>query len=336
MNKPILAALAAACVVFAGPASAADKPTTLRYTSNAPAKSPWAEQINQFAADVAQESQGSIKIEPFFGGQLGNEQDTVQQVARGRIDMGAFATGAVALLVPEMQVSIIPFLYDSPAQSDCVMDNHLRKAFGELLDKKGVKLVSVGEVGQIDLIGKRPFATPKDVAGIKAVSYTKNQSIMWSTLGANSSFVGVPDWSSALQTGLVDTTGSPMALYVPSGLNKVAPVLSVVNMWNTQAIWLVNKGVYERLSKDQQGALDRALAKQPSAAQRAKIRGLEEFLRQAHVKGGGQIVVPTAEQRAQWSTAVSKAWPEMVKAMGGEAQRRFDLALAGKKACPAK
>ncbi|MCP5265742.1 MAG: TRAP transporter substrate-binding protein [Burkholderiaceae bacterium] len=336
MLKSLLTAFAAASIAVAGTASAADKPVTLRYTSNGPAKSPWADQIRQFVADADAESKGSIKVEPFFGGQLGNEQDTVQQVARGRIDIGAFSTGAVSLLLPELQVAIIPFLFDSPAQSDCVMDNHLRKVFAELLEKKGVKLLSIGEVGQIDLIGKRAFVTPKDVAGIKAVSYTKNQKIMWATLGANSSFVGVPDWSSALQTGLVDTTGSPMALYVPSGLNKVAPVLSVVNMWNTQALVIINKRTFERLSKTQQDAILSAYAKQPSSMQRAKIRGLEEFLRQAHKKGGGQIVVPTAEQRAEWAAAVSKSWPEMVKAMGGEAQRLFDIAIAGKKECPVK
>lgn len=336
MFKKKLTTLAlSACVAFAGAASAADKPVSLRFTSNGPAASPWAQQINQFAADVAAESKGSIKIEPFFGGQLGNEQDTVQQVARGRIDMGAFATGAVALLVPELQVGIIPFLFDSPAQSDCVIDTHMRPVYAELLEKKGVKLVSIGEVGQIDLVGKRPFITPKDVEGIKAVSYTKNQSIMWEALGANSSFVGVPDWSAALQTGLVDTTGSPMALYVPSGLNKVAPVLSVVNLWNTQAIWLINKRAFDGLSKDQQAAMQRALDKQPSSAQRAKIRGLEEALRQAHKKGGGEIVVPTAEQRAQWAAVVSKAWPQMVEAAGGESKRLFDAAIAGKKTCPA-
>ncbi len=325
----------AACVVLTATAVAADKPVTLRFTSNAPAKSPWAEQITQFAKDVAEESGGSITIEPFFAGQLGNEQDTVQQVARGRIDMGAFSTGSVSLLVPELQVSIIPFLYDSAAQSDCVMDNHLRPAFADLLGQKGLRLLSVGEVGQIDLVGKRPFVTPEDISGIKAVGYTKNQSIMWESLSASSSFVGVPDWSSALQTGLVDVTGSPMALYVPSGLNKVAPVLSVVNLWNTQALWVMGERIHSRLSADQQAALQRALDKQPSSAQRAKIRGLEETLRQAHVKGGGTIAKASAEQRAALVDAVSKSWPAMVEAAGGEAQRLFDLAIEGKKNCPA-
>ncbi|MEZ5659322.1 MAG: TRAP transporter substrate-binding protein DctP, partial [Burkholderiaceae bacterium] len=269
MIRSLKTLVAAACVALTGASFAADKPVSLRYTSNGPAKSPWAEQINQFAADAAAESGGTVKIEPFFGGQLGNEQDTIQQIARGRIDMGGFSTGSVSLLVPELQVSIIPFLYDSPKQSDCVMDNHLRPLFAELLAKKGLQLLSVGEVGQIDLIGKRPFVTPDDVKGIKAVGYTKNQSIMWEALGASSSFVGVPDWSSALQTGLVDTSGSPMALYVPSGLNKVAPVLSVVNMWNTQALVVMNKRIYDGLPESQRSAIDRAYAKQPSPMQRA-------------------------------------------------------------------
>ena len=98
-------ALAAACLCALGaaalPAAAQPKPLTLRYTTGAPAKTPWVMQLERFAKDVEEESKGSIKIDQFIAAQLGNEQDTAQQVARGRIDMGGFSSGAVALLVPD-------------------------------------------------------------------------------------------------------------------------------------------------------------------------------------------------------------------------------------------
>ena len=52
-------------------------------------------QLQRFEKDVDEESKSSLKIASFIAAQLGNEQDTMQQVARGRIDMGGFSNGAV-------------------------------------------------------------------------------------------------------------------------------------------------------------------------------------------------------------------------------------------------
>src|SRR5262245_44560235 len=85
---------------------------TFRYTTGAPAKTPWVMQLDRFVKDVDEESKGAIKVDPFIAAQLGNEQDTIQQIARGRIDMGGFSTGAVALVLPELAVLSMPFLLD--------------------------------------------------------------------------------------------------------------------------------------------------------------------------------------------------------------------------------
>lgn len=335
----LAAAFAATLLATAGlglsapPALAQDKPVSLRLTSNGPPKSPWAVQIERLAARMAEESKGTVKIEPFFGGQLGNEQDTIQQIARGRIDMGVFAIGAVSLLAPELQLPILPFYFASVAEQDCVLDRHLARPIDELLAAKGVKLLGFGEVGGIDLVGKRAFANVQDAKGIKAVSYSKNQAMMWSVLGANSTFIGVPEWSSSLQSGLVDAVGAPVSLYVPGGLNKVAPVLTRLQMWNTPALTVINKAVYDRLSAEQRAAFQRTMEVESATRWREEIRGLEDKLRAAHVAGGGQIVEASPAQRDAWRAAVAPAWPEMVKSMGGQAESLFRTIDAARASC---
>ena len=91
------------------------KPLELRYTTGAPAKTPWVMQLERFAKDVEEESKGGLKIEQFIAAQLGNEQDTAQQIARGRIDMGGFSNGAVALLTPEISLLGLPFYFKDVA-----------------------------------------------------------------------------------------------------------------------------------------------------------------------------------------------------------------------------
>lgn len=325
--------LGAAAATAPTTAAAQDRPVTLRLTSNSPPKAPWAMQIERIIAKIAEETKGTVKVEAFYGGQLGNEQDTLQQVARGRIDMGLFAIGAAALVVPEVQLSILPFYFSSFAEQDCMLDRHLYKPFDAAFAAKGVKLLGLADVGTIDVIGKRPYPNPADVRGLKAITYTKNQAIMWSALGVNGTFVGVPEWSSSLQSGLVDIGGSPMALYVPSGLNKVAPVLTQVNMWNAPGVILMNKGVWDRLSAEQRAAVERAMAAEPASKLRAEIRGFDAKLREMHKAGGGQVVEVSAEQRAAWRNAVAPAWPEMVKGIGGDAEPLFRSMEAARAAC---
>ena len=80
-------------------------------------------QVERFAADVTEASKGTIKINAFLGAQLGSEQDTIQQVARGRIDMGGFSLTAGSLIVPELSILSIPFLFKDAKEQDCVLDS---------------------------------------------------------------------------------------------------------------------------------------------------------------------------------------------------------------------
>jgi hypothetical protein len=52
-----------------------------------------------------------------------------------------------------------------------------------------------------------------------------------------------------------------------------------------------------------------------------------------HVKAGGTIVQTTPEQREQWRKILQPVWPAMVKDVGGDAEKIFQLMESGKKAC---
>ena len=216
----LLTAVAAACLCgVTGLAVAQDKkPVELRYTSGAPPSgNPWATQINRMAKDVEEESKGEFKLQPFFASSLGSEQDTVQQVARGRIDMGG-SSGSAALLVPEIGLLVMPFYFKNTVEMDCVLDNHMTPMVTDLFAKKGVQFLGWAEVGTIDYFGKKAYTSPKDMNGVKAIGYANKTSAMSNAaLGANAIPLGLPEWIPALQTGLAEVVASPITLALPSG-----------------------------------------------------------------------------------------------------------------------
>jgi len=337
LTGAIAVAGAVVTLAFAGSAVAQTKPTELRYTTGAPEKTPWVTpQLRRFEKDVEEESGGKIKISSFINAQLGNEQDTVQQVARGRIDMGGFSNGAVALIAPELALLGLPFYFKSLAEQDCTVDA-MTKPVSDLLAKKGIKFLGWTEVGTGDIVGKKPYLVPADVKGLKAASAAnKVSATMWATLGANPTPIGITEIASAFQTGLTDVNATVVTFYLPSGLAKVAPVLSRVELADAPGIILINKAVYDKLPADQRAALDKAVGRRSADQLRKEIRGFEEVLRGMHVKAGGTIATPTPEQRAEWAKVLQPVWPKMVQDVGGDAQNFFKQMEAAKASCAKK
>jgi TRAP-type transport system periplasmic protein len=311
------------------------KPIELRYTSGAPPKgNPWAMQIERYAKAVDEESKGEIKIQPFLASQLGSEQDTVQQVARGRIDMGAFSAGSAALVLPEMGLLVMPFYFRNTAEFDCVIDNHMVKPVTDGYAKKGVQFLGWSEVGSIDLFGKKPFMAPADLKGVKAAIYAnKSQALFFSSMGASVNPLGLPEWIPAFQTGMVDVVLTTITFGLPSGMTKVAPVASRVKAYDSPAPLLMNKAVYDRLSKPHQDALLRVGQRYPSPMLRTEVRGFEETLYGMMKQGGGQVVDATQEQRDAWRKSMEPVYPQIVKETGGDAAAFYAAMEAGRKAC---
>ena len=331
----VATALSGLAITSGAPLAQEKKPVELRYSSGAPpAGNPWVTQINRFAKDVEEESRNGLKIQPFFASQLGSEQDTVQQVARGRIDIGGYSTGSSALLVPEVGLLIMPFYFMTNAELDCVLDNHLTRTVTDLFAKRGVQFLGWTEVGTIHLVGKKPFLSPKDLQGVKAASYAnKTQALFFTSLGANPNPLGLPELIPAFQTGLAEVTLLPITYALPSGVTKVAPVISRVAAYDAPGLTLMNKGIYDKLSKDHQAALLRAVERNPAAKMRAEVRGFEAVLVGMHEKAGGQAPTIDGAQRDAWRRAMEPVYPQIVKETGGASESFFAAMEAGRKAC---
>ena len=315
-------------------AAAAAQTVELKFASSAPPTSPWAKQIDRTAAGVLEESKGALKITPFYNSQLGSENDAIAQISRGRLEMGSFTLSALALQVPEVALLQLPLYFATTAQRDCVLDDHVLKYTHDALDKKNLKFIGWGEVGPVHLPGKKAYLSPADVRGIKVGVVTNRQNNeFWKAMGANPVPTAVAEVSSSMQTGLIDTYPTPYAFYIPSGLNKIAPFMVKLPLWDAAGVTVVNKGIYDKLSAEAKAALERDRVKHPSSMLRAEIRGVDTALTGVHKQAGGTVVETTPEQRDEWRKALGSFWTTMAKDLGSDGEKFFALMEAGKKAC---
>jgi TRAP-type C4-dicarboxylate transport system substrate-binding protein len=197
-----------------------------------------------------------------------------------------------------------------------------------------VQFVGWTSVGSIDLFGKKPFMAPPELKGAKAAIYAnKTQALFFSSLGASINPLGLPEWIPAFQTGMADVVLTTITYGLPSGLTKVAPVVSRVNAYDSPGLTLMNKGVWDKLSKPHQEALQRASGRYPSSRYREEIRGFENTLFGMLKQGGGQVIDATQEQRDAWRKAMEPIYPQIVKETGGDAAAFYAAMETGRKAC---
>ena len=336
VRQTFITATAAIVAALAAASSVAQeaKPVELRYAAGAPQRSVWGMQVERFVKAVEEESGGSVKIQPFLGAQLGSDVELIQQVARGRLDMAGVPVPFASLLAPELQLVSLPTYYRSAEELDCVMDGGLMADIEQRMAGKGLKVISWGESGTLDFVGKRAYASPADLAGTKAAATGSRMGVlMWEALKANPTTMQAPDTTAAFQTGLIDVSATVPVYYVASGMNKVAPVMTRVDLFFVPSFNLMNRASWDRLSPQQQAAIERARKRTGVVQQRREVREFQAQMRQAHVKAGGQLVETQAAERDAFRRVMEPVWPNMVAAAGPNGQSFFALMDAGRKAC---
>jgi TRAP-type C4-dicarboxylate transport system substrate-binding protein len=186
----------------------------------------------------------------------------------------------------------------------------------------------------VHLPGKKAYLAPADVRGIKVGIVTNKQNNeFWKAMGANPVPTAVAEVSSSMQTGLIDTYPTPYAFYVPSGLNKIAPFMVKLPLWDAAGVTIMNKGVWDKLSPAAREAIEKDRAKHGSPLLRSEIRAVDTALTGVHKQAGGTVVETTPEQRDAWRKSLGSFHATMAKELGGDGEKFFALMEAGKKAC---
>jgi TRAP-type transport system periplasmic protein len=329
MKKLIITSLVAGLMATSGLAHAE---MTLKYGSVSPAKTPWAANAHDIANYVDKSTNGDVKIEVFTGGQLGNEQDVIRQVSRGRVQMGAFSNTAASLMVPEIALLAAPYLWDDLKQADCALDNHMIPVFQEKFRKKGLIILGWSEVGYMGYATKTPVQKLSEIAGLKIrVAPTKASSIVTDKFGANSVVLPITEVASALQTGLVEGADLPGLAFTALGLSKIVQNWIATNHSHQVGLILLSEKVWKKLSKAEKDVMMKAQANPLKL--RKQVRGATAALFGKFSKNGGSIVKPSKTDMDAWRSAGLEARKQLITEIGGDAVSLFAKIEEAKKAC---
>ena len=282
---------------------------TLNFGTVAPAGTPWADQLEALKKRIETESNGQIKVKLFMGGALGSELEMIQDVQRGeRLQGGGFSTGAVGegLDVPILQMVELPFLFNSEAQADAVLDEILYAPTQTALAAKGITFYSWTENGW------RSFGTKGDVAPTSPELLTQYKMRsqespvhlnMYKAMNVQAVAKPVSEVLPSLNTGIV--TGfdnTPLFSLAAGWIEPISHYTLSRHIYQPAAV-MYSKTFVDSLPED----LQKILSDDPEGEAtrgRSAVRKLESELLETIAAMGKEVVELTPEQRKSFKQAV--------------------------------
>jgi tripartite ATP-independent transporter DctP family solute receptor len=320
MRRFLLAAASVAACFLLFPGAHAADPITLKIATVAPEGTPWSDGLAQFKTLVETKSGGSVKVKLFLGGMLGDENETVQQTQRGQIQGVGGSTGALATLVPEVNVLELPFLFKNAGEADKVLDGAALPVLEKAFRARGLVLGFWSENGY------RSFGTsfgfvkgPADLKGRKMRSQENPVHLeMYKAFGASPVPIPTTEVLTSLQTGVIQGYDQT-PLYASAGqwLSSTKYFTLTNHIYQPAAI-VFNKTFFDGLSPDNQKVLLAARAELVPKMRR-EIRALNPILLENFPLMKVQLYTPTAAELATFEAPARTARDAyMAKASQGE------------------
>jgi len=316
----VLAPVLAAALLGLTLRAEAQEPLTLKVASVAPEGTPWADGLTQFKKDVEGGSGGKLKVKAFLGGVLGDENETVQQTARGQIHGVGASTGALASVVPELAVLELPRLFRSAEEADYVLDKVILASAEKAFRDRGLVLGFWSENGYRCFGTNFGFVkTPADLKGRKMRSQESPVHLqMYRSFGATPTPIPVTEVLTSLQTGVIDGYDNTPLFAFAAQWHGSTKFMSITNHIYQPAAIVFNKSFFDKLPADQQKLVLNARTGL-GPRMRREIRALTPILVSNLQAMKVQVYTPSTTELAGFDAAAKQARDAyMVKATPAE------------------
>ena len=205
---------------------------------------------------------GQIEVKLFPNGQLGKDNEVIQQVRDGIVESTISSAGGIAQHYPLVGVFDIPFAFPNIAVANRVIDQRsdFGKKFSADLEKKtGLKVLGLIDSGGFFAFSnsKRPITSVADMDGLRIRTMTlPTHQAMVSSLGGKPTPLPWAEVYTALQTGVADGQMNPIPIIAFAKFDEVQKYLSITNHVITPYIWTINKDFYDGLSAEHREIID--------------------------------------------------------------------------------
>ena len=256
--KKILALVMALTMIFALTAvsASADDAIVLKIGVSTADTDPRNIAANSFAKEIEEKTNGAVKAEVYPAGQLGGDGQLVESMVldAGTVDVVITDASNFGTVVPDMNISGLPFLFSDFDAAWAFMDGEIEAAAEAQLVDLGIRVLAHYDNGfRCVTNSKGAVETPDDMKGM-LIRTPENQVIMatMTALGANPQPLAFSELYQALQQKTYDAQENPIPVIYNNKLYEVQEFLSVTNHIYSGMCFAIAESTWNKLTAEQQ------------------------------------------------------------------------------------
>jgi TRAP-type C4-dicarboxylate transport system substrate-binding protein len=299
--------LVVAALALPGPTTSgkAEEGYSLRIATLVPSGSSWMKVLNAWNKTLKERTDGKLKLRFYPGGSQGDERDFVRKMRVGQLDGGVVTMTGMSLLIPAMNVLILPGLLDTYEELDRVREK-MAPQFEDMFDKEGFKLVGWGDAGKTRLFSAQPIKRPSDIKAMRPWVWKDDPIFVefYKVIGASAVRLGVPEVYPALQTRMVDVVASSAITAVSFQWYTRVKYMTANNSAIIVGGTVMRKDKFEVLPPELQEVFESTAARAHELLNKV-VRKEDQKAYDVVMKKGIQPVEPGDEQ-AEWDAAHKK------------------------------
>ncbi|WP_019936723.1 TRAP transporter substrate-binding protein [Bordetella sp. FB-8] len=264
--------------------------------------------LKYMGAQLSKETGGKDTVKVFDNSMLGSENDTINLVRAGALDMAWVSTAPLNNIVPESVIPSLPFLFRDIDHFRKVMYGEEGQKLLDLFQEKGMVALAFYESGTRSMYAKKPIRSPQDMKGVKVrVQPSDLMSDEIKAMGGSPTPMDFAEVYTGLKTGLIDAAENNYSSYAETKHYEVAPIYSETEHAMVPEVLLFSKKIWDRLKPEEQAAIKKA-AKQ-SQPYYVKLWTAQEEKAKQYVLAHGSTVIPAKDiDRAAFVKAMQPVW----------------------------
>ncbi|WP_345793937.1 TRAP transporter substrate-binding protein [Thauera sp. JM12B12] len=324
-RKNVLVSMfAAASLAFTAPAALAD--TFKMAIGDAAGGTQW-ELGTSFAKAFSEKTGGKHKVDLFPNGQLGDEQDTVNNASMGLLDFSILAINNVTPFSPTVGVLTLPYVIQSAEDAKKLTQGEIGKELTEnTIRDAGVRIVGWAYSGfRVLTNSKKPVTTLDDLKGL-VIRVPKNEIMIatYQAWGVNPTPMSWAETFTALQQRVVDGQDNPYITVSAMKFNEVQKYITNIRYIFSLEPLIISEQVFQAQKPDVQKAILEA-GREASEHSYKYLLETEEKIRAELTAKGMEISDPANGEKEWIEKATTTVWPKFYKSIGGK--DKLDAAL---------
>lgn len=215
-----------------------------------------------FKANLEKVSNGSLTLNIYPGGVLGDDVVLTKKVVAGEVDFAIATLANSSVVAPAASIAQLEYVFTGEAHLlRALNDASVNQAFKQLISQSVSTARTLGlyTEGIRNAYAKFPIHSIADVKGKKIrIQASATENAFWSAYGAVPLQISFTQVYTSLQTGVIDMAENNVTAYLAEKHYEPAPYYnSTEHEADAYHVWMSMKA-FNSLSKQQQGWVDEA------------------------------------------------------------------------------